>query len=285
MKFSEAMSSFLDHVKLSKSEGTFNHYRQYLNYHLEYFGESDVEGIDRRTYLKYLTAVKDKSPLMSNATLNKHITVFKVLYKFTTDKDFPYAKLKENRAVINTVPADVVNKIFRHYETKLSYNYQFRNYVFYRLLYDTGLRLNEMINIRVRNIDFELNVILVQITKSDVDRYVVFTRETSLLLKKFIAAHHRGEYLFYNFETGHKLTVTSVETMTVRLKKRLNIKCSISPHKWRHTFATRFVRGNGNMESLRLMLGHSNLKTTQKYLHLDKNDLVEAYNNVLGFGR
>ena len=84
-----------------------------------------------------------------------------------------------------------------------------------------------------------------------------------------------------DFKTGNKMTTSSVESFIYRLKKKLEIKESITPHKWRHTFATNFLRGGGDLETLRLLMGHANLKTTQKYLHLSKNDIFKQYRKVM----
>ena len=73
--------------------------------------------------------------------------------------------------------------------------------------------------------------------------------------------------------TGDILAVYSAESIGQRLRNKLGINHSISPHKWRHTFATRFTKRNGNMEVLRQIMGHTSLKTTQKYLHINKEHL------------
>jgi site-specific recombinase XerD len=61
----------------------------------------------------------------------------------------------------------------------------------------------------------------------------------------------------------------------------LNIQDNITPHKWRHTFATTFLRRGGDLETLRMLLGHSNLKTTQKYLHLNHQDIRKQYAAIM----
>lgn len=88
-------------------------------------------------------------------------------------------------------------------------------------------------------------------------------------------------HIFIDFATGEILKHYTVESIAQRLKKQLDINQSISPHKWRHTFATRFVKRNGNMEVLRQIMGHTSLKTTQKYLHINKETLHEEYFRVI----
>jgi integrase/recombinase XerD len=247
---------YLNDVELMKSKGTYDFYRQYLGYLNGYFENKELESI------------------------NKHLVTFKTMYKYITEKSFKYAKLKENKQIIQTVRPETIKRIFKHGESRLHTNYAYRNHVFLRLLLDTGLRMNELINVKIKNIDFRDNSILVQITKTHADRYVMFTEETSKHLRKFITLFVYGDDLFYDFKTGNQMTVTAVETFIYRLKNRLGIKESISPHKWRHTFATTFSRRGGNMEILRLILGHENLKTTQKYLHLNKEDLINNYRDI-----
>jgi integrase/recombinase XerD len=68
--------------------------------------------------------------------------------------------------------------------------------------------------------------------------------------------------------------------MTLAVKKKLGIKEGFNPHSWRHTFATSFIRNKGNIAILKELLGHSNVRTTQKYLHFDKQDLLDGYVTV-----
>ena len=224
---------------------------------------------------------KNDNPNISNATLNKYITVTKTMYHFITDKRLPIQKLKEKQTKIPIIESDIINKIFTYYKNNLDDKVQFRNYIYYRLSLETGLRLNEIINIKMENINMQERLIYVTVTKTDVDRFVSFSDETRILLHKFILLFHDGyEYLFINFKTGKRLSKSSIESQTQALKSKLNIKQSISPHKWRHTFATKFITKGGNLTFLQKFLGHTSLKTTQKYLHLTTQDLLDEYNRV-----
>ena len=69
--------------------------------------------------------------------------------------------------------------------------------------------------------------------------------------------------------------------INIVLTKKTNIRQFDTPHKWRHTFATSFLRKGGDLETLRMLLGHSNLKTTQKYLHLNHQDIRKTYQTIM----
>jgi len=72
-----------------------------------------------------------------------------------------------------------------------------------------------------------------------------------------------------------------VQNMCFRIERRLVLPYTIRPHKWRHTFATRFLKGGADIESLRLILGHASIKPTQLCLHLDSDFIKHEYFKVM----
>ncbi len=147
----------------------------------------------------------------------------------------------------------------------------------FRLFYETGLRLSELLYLKVRDFNFERNTIHVKKTKTNVERYVFFSQETKDLLVQYIHSGKLDYHIFIDFNTGEVIKVDTVQTICKRLKNKLGIDININAHKWRHTFATNFVKKNGNMEVLRQIMGHTSLKTTQKYLHINADDLHREY--------
>jgi site-specific recombinase XerD len=103
----------------------------------------------------------------------------------------------------------------------------------------------------------------------------------SPILSRYILKHKIKGYIFIKMHDRKRLSVDNVQKLCQRLAKQLNIKQSITPHKWRHTFATRFAERNGNMEVLRIILGHTSLTTTQRYLHVGSNKLRDEYKRVI----
>lgn len=277
----QAIEDFKDYTAVTKSKGTTDFYKYYLKCLSKELGECECIDIDNKVILSYIKKRQDINPTVSKATLNKHIVSLKAVVKYATGRKIDFKKLKEQKKLIGTVPKQTINKIFNYYQRHLRNSSSFRNYLFLRLLLDTGLRLQEMINIRLNNIDFNTSSICVTVTKTDLDRIVCFTELTKTLMISFIATHKINDYLFYDFKTGNKMTTSSIESFIYRLKKKLDIKDNITPHKWRHTFATNFLRNGGDLETLRILLGHTNLKTTQKYLHLSKNDIFKQYKSVM----
>lgn len=285
MTIKETIPLFLENVKLRSKQGTYDFYTKYLKSIDSYIGELEIETLTKHHINQLLSFKKIDNPQVSNATLNKYITVIKTMYHFITDNRLTVKKLKEKQVQIPTIDTHVIDKIFVYYKTVLHDKVQFRNYLYYRLSLETGLRLNEIINIKMDNINLAERIIHITVTKTDVNRFVSFSEETRILLHKYILLYHEGyEYLFTNFKTGKRLSKNSIESQTNALKDKLNIKGSISPHKWRHTFATKFIRKGGNLTYLQKFLGHTSLRTTQKYLHLTTEDLIKEYDRVFEEG-
>ncbi len=281
MKISQAVIEYLDYVSVTKSSGTQDFYKQYFREIAEVLGNYDCDDISNNVIVSFIKSQKNRNQEIANTTLNKYVGAIKSLVSYTNNRSIKFSKLKEQKKIIPTISMGTINKIFNYYQKNMGDKNTFRNYVFLKLLLDTGLRMSEIRNIKLKYIDFETNSIHVQVTKTDVDRYVCFTESTSNLLKKFIVVHNIKEYIFFEFPTNNLMTTSSVESFVYRIKKKLNISESITPHKWRHTFATTFIKNGGDLETLRLLLGHSNLKTTQKYLHLSRNDIVNNYRSTM----
>lgn len=281
MRLSQAICDYMEYIEVTRSKGTYDYYKYYVKVLDDYLGSIDCDLINNKVILNFIVKQRKRNPDISNATINKFIGTLKSILKYSCDIDLKFSKLKEQKKIISTISKETTNMIFNHYQKHLNNKYQFRNYVFIRLLLDTGLRLSEIINIKVSDIDFATRSIHVRVTKTDVDRYVCFTESTKRLLNKFVALHRISGLLFFDFKSKKPLTTSSVESFIFRLKNRLHISENITPHKWRHTFATNFLRNGGDLETLRLLLGHSNLRTTQKYLHLSKHDIVSNYNDAM----
>lgn len=275
------IEDYLNYIEVTKSRGTYHFYLQYLKGIDEFFGRYNFNEIDNNLIVKFIQKQKIKNPNLSNASINKYIGVLKSFSAYSNNHHIQFSKLREQKKIIPTISNQTIKIIFDYYKRNMSDKFSLRNYAFLKLLLDTGLRMNELINIQLKNIDFDTNSIYVQITKTGSERFVCFTESTSMLLKKYVAVVGVKNTIFYDLNTNNKMTTSSVESFIYRLKKKLNIKENITPHKWRHTFATGFIKNGGDLETLRLLLGHSNLKTTQKYLHLSRSDIVSNYQKIM----
>jgi len=281
MKIIDAINQYRDYIKANKTAGTLNFYSFYFKRLEAYFSSIDVEEISKTSITSFIAFIRDQSPKIKNASINKYLVTLKAILKYTIDKKIDYKKLTEQKPIIPIISDYTINRVFEHLKKHFNDRNQFRNYVLFKVLFDTGLRVNEVLHLKIYDIDLASNTIHVKITKTSSDRYVCFTDSTKDLLSRYLISFEAKPLLFYDLTTGQALRTSSVESIVYRLKKRLKLQESISPHKWRHTFSTNFLNRGGNLETLRLILGHTSLKTTQKYLHLSKKNIQDEYAKVM----
>jgi len=273
----DAITKYEKHTRVTKSVGTFDYLKGKTGIIRKYLGDMECENINEDILLDFIIAQRNRNDEISDKTLNKYIGVIKQVLKYACNININFDKIPETKKIIETIPQETIDKVFGYFKCDLSNTILQRNYLIFRLLFDTGLRISELLNLKVSNIDFANMTIHVQKTKTRVERFVFFSKETLLLFNKYIASSNLSNYIFIDFVTGERLKLDTVHSICRRLRKKLGIEKSIRPHMWRHTFATRFIKKNGNMEVLRLIMGHSSLKTTQKYLHIDKDHLHSEY--------
>lgn len=277
MILNDAISKYEKFLKVTRAKGTVLYFQGKTGIIKQYLGLVECKNIGTDIILDFIIQQKERNVDISNRTINKYVSTIKQVLLYSCKINLEFSKLPETKKIIEVVPQEVVNKVFTYYRTNQHNIYLMRNYIQFRLLYETGLRLSELLNLRVYDFDFKSNTILVKKTKTGVERYVFFSNETKGLLNKYILSARLDYYIFIDFITGTILETYSVQSICTRLRKKLDIKKPINPHKWRHTFASNFVKRNGNMEVLRQIMGHASLKTTQKYLHINLDDLHKEY--------
>jgi site-specific recombinase XerD len=147
-----------------------------------------------------------------------------------------------------------------------------------RVLIDTGLRISELTGIRLQDVNFTAQTIKV-FGKGQKMRTVWFGRNTYRSLQKWIESLEQPAPMDYLFatRTGGRMMPQWIVYELRRLSKRAGLSWPVSPHKLRHYFATEFLRREKNLEALRQILGHTNLKTTLRYLHLSGVDIGDAH--------
>ncbi len=150
-----------------------------------------------------------------------------------------------------------------------------RNKAIFDFIYSEGLRVSEVVNIKLNHINFNDRTIRI-IGKGKKERIIPLGEKAYESLKSYMLQRkNKGweekEYLFLNYR-GDRLTTRSVELYIKKLAKR-----DITPHSLRHSFATHLLEGGADLRSIQKLLGHESLSTTQKYLHLNFDKLAEIY--------
>lgn len=149
------------------------------------------------------------------------------------------------------------------------------------LLYGAGLRISEALNLRVSDIGSE-NLIITG--KGDKQRQVFILPVVKKCIQVYVKAcpylgiNNKTEYLFLGLR-GKKLGRTYVANRLQKIRRILNLPEILSPHAFRHSFATHLLQENVDIRSIQQLLGHSSLETTQIYTHLNDQDVFDMYKN------
>ncbi len=159
---------------------------------------------------------------------------------------------------------------------------ELRTVTIIELLYAAGLRVSELINLRLENVNTQEGWVLA-FGKGGKQRFVPIHTQACIKLNRYMAlreAHFAskevGSELFLN-KNGKKISRISVWKDLADLGRKANISQPLHPHLFRHTFASHLLQGGADLRSLQEMLGHANLTTTQIYTHLDVTDLKNKH--------
>ncbi|MCF7560882.1 site-specific tyrosine recombinase XerD [Sabulilitoribacter multivorans] len=157
-----------------------------------------------------------------------------------------------------------------------------RNRAMLETLYGCGLRVSELINLKISDLFFDEGFIKVT-GKGDKQRFVPIVEIT----QKYINIYRHEVRNHLNIQAGYedtlflnrrgkKLTRAMIFTIIKQLAEKIGLKKSISPHTFRHSFATHLLQNNADLRSIQLMLGHESITTTEIYVHLDKSHLTKV---------
>lgn len=157
-----------------------------------------------------------------------------------------------------------------------------RNSLVIELLYATGLRVSELVNIKVCDINIKERVIKV-LGKGGKERIVIYNNHTSNALNKYLNDGYNefnkknSEYLILN-KNGDKLSDRYIRNIIDQCIKKAGINIKISPHTLRHTFATDMLEQGADLVTVKELLGHESLNTTSIYTHITNEQIKKTYN-------
>ncbi|MFD0762354.1 site-specific tyrosine recombinase XerD [Lutibacter aestuarii] len=160
-----------------------------------------------------------------------------------------------------------------------------RNRTILETLYSCGLRVSELINLQISDLFFEEGFIKV-IGKGNKQRFVPINEQTQKYILLYIKSIRNKikiqkgyeDTLFLN-RRGKQLTRVMIFTIIKNLAEKANIKKKISPHTFRHSFATHLLERGADLRAIQQMLGHESITTTEIYMHLDKSFLKKVLHN------
>jgi len=282
MKKEEVLDNFF---KVLKSEYnysfyTIKNYKLDLTLFFDFLNKSNINYLylnkdNVLAYLKYL----DKMNL-KNSTISRRISALRTFYNYLMNEGLINSNIflnvknpKLEKKLPNYLNYTEMEELLESIDIKTDEGLKRRLLI--EMFYSTGCRVSEIINIKVKDIDF-LNKKIRIMGKGSKDRIVYYGDYAKKYLDKYLSKGLDKDYLFVN-KHGDKYTVEEIELIVKDIMKHLSIKTHVTPHTLRHTFATHLLNNGADIRSVQELLGHSNLSTTGIYTHVSSDRLKEVY--------
>lgn len=146
-------------------------------------------------------------------------------------------------------------------------------------MYDSGVRVSELANIQIKNIDWQKRQVVIEHGKGDKSRIVPFGEKTKVRLEKYLnnREYTDDDYLFVHYYRNQKLSVAGIERFVKKVGKDAEIR-RLHPHLFRASFATNMIRKGASPSVVKTILGHSNLTTLESYVQITDNDIKKVAN-------
>ena len=283
MKYILDFLEYLDIVK-KHSENTINSYRIDLEDFLE-FNKDKLLNIDRDIVTKYMQYLYDKG--VSKATVSRKLSSLRSFYNYLYNNgkvSKNYFSGIKNPKKDNGLPKLVkeidIDKMFDIPDIRNPLGQ--RNLLIIRMLYATGVRVSELVNICIKDIDINERTIRI-LGKGSKERIVIFGNNTKEILNIYLKdgryklSKGNNDYLFLN-KDGNKLSDRYVRNIINDIIFKAAIQMHVSPHMLRHTFATDMLNNGADLVSVKDLLGHESLNTTSIYTHVSDDKIREIYN-------
>lgn len=281
------VDSFLNFLEYEKNASalTIKSYREDLLSFLNYLKIEEPQikkiiDIDSFSIFSYLSYLSRKG--IGKRSMQRHLSTLRSFFKYLLKEE----KIKTNPASAVPMPKFVrplprvlqKEEIIKILEEKEENGWLLkRNKAIFELLYATGLRVSELSSLTFDDIDLVQRMLRVK-GKGGKERVVPFGKKAQEAIKEYLkeVPFEEIKYIFLN-KNGTKLTSRSVHRIVVKYAIKILNSKDISPHSFRHTFATHLLQEGADLRFIQELLGHSSLSTTQIYTHIDIQKLIEVY--------
>lgn len=288
MKWEDSKKGYENYLKLEKSlsQNSISAYINDINKLVDFF-ENKYKGLApdkvKLDHLKsFVEWLNDRG--VSPRTQARTISGIKSFYKYlliegdiTSDPTALLESPKIGRKLPDILSMEEIDMLIEAID--LSKAEGQRNKAMLETLYSCGLRVSELVNLKITNLFFEQGFIKVE-GKADKERLVPVSGRAIEEINKYLNKYRKtlrvnkdSENVLFLNRRGRKLSRVMIFTIIKNLAEKVNLDKKISPHTFRHSFATHLINGGADLRAVQEMLGHESILTTEIYTHLDKDYL------------
>ncbi|MBR3362382.1 MAG: site-specific tyrosine recombinase XerD [Bacilli bacterium] len=291
--FENKINDFNQYLLLEKkySQNTINSYKNDLLKFKENFKNKELKNINSNDLKNY---VQEINKTMNAKSVSRNISTLKSFYKFLIIdgyiKKSPLTNIvmpKIKKDLPKVLTEEEIEKLLN---IELKDHYDYRNKAMLELMYSSGLRVSELINLKVTDVDLNLETVRI-FGKGSKERIIPLGEYAVSALKEYLTYHRNA--LAKNKNSNYLFLSSRADIMTRQaffktLKKiaiKQNIKTEFSPHTLRHSFATHLLKHGADLRSIGELLGHADISSTQIYTHITNEKLKENYKEAHPHGK
>lgn len=270
-------------IERQLSNNTIDAYKRDLYSFFNYVKKS-YKSIKKEDVINYITSL-DIDP----KSINRHIVTLKNYFNFLEKNSMidinpceDITGLKTKKSIPRVLSEEDIDKLL---DINPKNAFEYRNKAMLELMYSSGLRVSELLNLNVNDIDFDLNIVRI-FGKGSKERIMPINEIATSFLYDYINIYRNtllknkvNDILFLN-SRGEKLSRQGFFKILKEIAREKGIKKELSPHTLRHSFATHLLNHGADLRSIQTMLGHENIETTQIYTHVSNNMVKEEYESA-----
>src|SRR5574344_2166786 len=262
---------------ISTYENNLIYFNKFIKKDFIHINENDI-----KSYLKFMKENNKSERSIAN-TLSTLRSFYKylIIEKKITNSTLEFIESPKLKKILPKVLS--IEEVDKLLNINAFDKYTYRNKAMIELMYATGLRISELVNLKLINIDFEMNLVRT-IGKGNKERIIPINDISSDIIKTYID-HYRNQfikkgssdYIFLSNKGSTKMTRQNFFMILKKIAISQNIETEFSPHTLRHSFATHLLQNGADLRINQELLGHSNISTTQIYTHVSNEKLKQDY--------
>jgi len=275
MKKSVLISKYEHQLTLKNySENTLKAYLNGLNIFIEYLSLNQIPVVTSKELDLFFHHCK-KELGYSYSMMKQLLASVKFLYEevLNEDVDFDFnIKMKKPSRIPVVLSIQEVERFLNSF-TNLKHK------TIFTMIYSAGLRIGELLNLKIRDIDSDRMQIRIHQGKGQKDRYSILSEKVLTLLRDYVKEYQPKEYLFEG-QGGGKYSSSSIQALMRKHKKMCKINKKATPHTLRHSFATHLLDNGTDTRFIQELLGHKHISTTQIYTHVSSRTLKDVQSPI-----
>lgn len=248
--------------------------------------DNDVFKVQENDIINYIAFLTET---YNSSSINRHISALKTFFKFLVIngdiKDNPMTNVVHTKTEKKLPMFLSIEEVDKLLNIPLENDFDYRNKAMLEVMYATGVRVSELVNLKISDISLE-NSTIRTVTKGNKERVMPLGDYALYYLKEYLENHRNNllkkrinDYVFLN-NHGNVYSRQALFLLIKKLANDVGVKKEISPHKLRHSFATHLLENGADLRVIQEMLGHSSINTTEIYTHVASNYKREEYDNI-----